>query len=646
MAALPADAQTGPPMANTMVNAATPGKQGAPFRSAALYVGDLHPDVTEATLFEIFNAVAPVASVRVCRHAISRMSLGYAYVNFHTIRDAERVLDTMNYTLIKGRMCRLMWSQRDPSLRKSGEGNVFIKNLDPTIDSKDLFDTFSIFGNIISCKVVTDQKTGASKGYGFVHFETREAADDAIAKVNGNVISGRVVYVGNFVKRGARLETTKWTNLYMKNFPTSWGEAELREMCEAFGELASVLIVQDKEAGGSRGFGYVDFKEHESAKKCAEELHEKEIECEEEESEENTKTEEGEAKEEAPKEDSADSKDGDEKKEKKMVKVTKVLYVARFMKKRERERIVSEQKATDKSERIKSFIGKNLYVRNLSDAVTDEKLRVAFAAFGMIKSCRIMKDEAQRSRGFGFVCMESNEEATKALQMLNNNMFEGKPLYVALWQPREERRQFLQRQHLAKRGGGGMPGQMQMAGGRMPMQMGGYGQMPMGGMYNGNPRFAARPMYNQRMLPRGFPNMYAQNMFGNQMMARGPRGMPRGMPPRGMPGQMPGQQQRGFNQQARNVPPMPQQQMPPQDGSAPLTAAALAGASPEQQKNMIGERLYPLVAATEPQLAGKVTGMLLDGMDTGELLHLLESPEDLQSKIREAMDVLDNAQTE
>lgn len=52
---------------------------------------------------------------------------------------------------------------------------------------------------------------------------------------------------------------------------------------------------------------------------------------------------------------------------------------------------------------------------------------------------------------------------------------------------------------------------------------------------------------------------------------------------------------------------------------------------------MIGERLYPLVAEVQPSLAGKVTGMLLDGMETGELLHLLESPDDLTSKIREAM---------
>ena len=68
----------------------------------------------------------------------------------------------MNFDVIKGRPIRIMWSQRDPALRKSGVGNIFIKNMDESIDNKALYDTFSAFGNILSCKV-------SGMGYIFQH---------------------------------------------------------------------------------------------------------------------------------------------------------------------------------------------------------------------------------------------------------------------------------------------------------------------------------------------------------------------------------------------------------------------------------------------------------------------------------------------
>jgi len=165
--------------------------------SASLYVGDLPSSVSEANLFEIFTHVGPIASIRVCRDSLTRRSLGYAYVNFHQVTDAERALDTLNNSLIRGKPCRIMWCQRDPSVRKSGVGNVFIKNLDPSIGHKDLFDTFSMFGNILSCKVALDEN-GQSKGFGFVHFESAESANKAISLVNDKMLKTKKVFVGKF----------------------------------------------------------------------------------------------------------------------------------------------------------------------------------------------------------------------------------------------------------------------------------------------------------------------------------------------------------------------------------------------------------------------------------------------------------------
>uniref|UniRef100_A0A7S0LBS7 Polyadenylate-binding protein n=1 Tax=Coccolithus braarudii TaxID=221442 RepID=A0A7S0LBS7_9EUKA len=625
------------------------------YATASLYVGDLHPEVTEALLFELFHAVGPVASIRVCRDSVSRGSLGYAYVNFHSVVDAERALETMNYTLIKSKPCRIMWCHRDPSLRKSGTGNVFIKNLDKSIDNKALYDTFSAFGNILSCKVATDDN-GASKGYGFVHYETQEAASMAVTRVNGMLMNGKKVFVGFFVSRKERQAgeggDDVFTNVFTKNVPVDWDDEQLKEFFAQCGTIKSAIVMKSAD-GKPRGFGFVNYAEHTEAERAIEELHNKEV-------------------------------NG------------KVVHVGRAQKKRERERELREKYEKLKQERASKFTGVNLYVKNLADDVNDEKLREAFAKFGNISSAKVMVDDKGATRGFGFVHFGETDEATKAVSEMNGQILGNKPLYVALAQRKEERKNMLEQQHSQRVSAGvRMQGNGPERGAQQP------GVYPGGPFFYSPQQMPPQPqggrgfMYPQQlMMPRG-PGVYQPmgQMANYGAIAMGNRGGgggrgqqhqggrgPQGGGPQGGPGmrgpaggKQGGIQQRtayqqggrpqqgggaaggqgGPGQQPRKAMggapgPHPGMPMPmPAQGAPPapmgqrqeINAATLAAAPPEQQKQLLGERLFPLIQNVEPHLAGKITGMLLE-MDNGELLNLLESPDALNAKIMEALSVL------
>ena len=85
-----------------------------------------------------------------------------------------------------------------------------------------------------------------------------------------------------------------------------------------------------------------------------------------------------------------------------------------------------------RQERIAKYQGMNLYIKNLVDDVDDEQLRAEFAPHGTITSAKVMKDPTGKSKGFGFVCYSSPEEATRAVTEMNGRMLLGKPMCARL----------------------------------------------------------------------------------------------------------------------------------------------------------------------------------------------------------------------
>uniref|UniRef100_A0A4W4E0L4 RRM domain-containing protein n=1 Tax=Electrophorus electricus TaxID=8005 RepID=A0A4W4E0L4_ELEEL len=127
----------------------------------------------------------------------------------------------------------------------------------------------------------------------------------------------------------------------------------------------------------------------------------------------------------------------------------KQLYVARAQKKGERQTELKPKFEQMKQDGTTRYQGVNLYVKNLDDSLDDERLRKEFSLFGTITSAKVMT-EGGRSKGFGFVCFSSPEEATEAMKGMNGCIVGTKLLYVALAQRKEERQAHLTHQYMQR----------------------------------------------------------------------------------------------------------------------------------------------------------------------------------------------------
>ncbi|EFA78260.1 RNA-binding region RNP-1 domain-containing protein [Heterostelium album PN500] len=393
----------------------------------SLYVGDLAPDVNEIMLSELFSKVgrSAVASIHVCRDSITFRSLGYAYVNFFNSIDAERALDTLNYSQIMGRPCRIMWSLRDPTKRKSNVGNIFVKNLDKQVDNAMLFDTFSKFGNILSCKI--EYEKGVSKGYGYVHFETQESSDRAIQGVNGTMLCGKPITVEQFVSKVERFKEKNEHKLFIKNIDELATVEQLQAELSRFGEIESCIIRLDNN-GKSKGLGFVEFKSVEDAQRLMDNPEPIQI-------------------------------------------LSKPITIDRIKNKMERNiehRQIKQQQAngnpnnnnnvvnnstaptvaattttttttvdsngnpTNSSNNNNSVAPTNLtlFIHNIDESIDKEVIREEFAKHGTILGIKIVQENG-KNRGFGFLSYSTQEEANIAIEKMNGFILGSKPLSVS-----------------------------------------------------------------------------------------------------------------------------------------------------------------------------------------------------------------------
>jgi RNA recognition motif-containing protein len=85
-------------------------------------------------------------------------------------------------------------------------------------------------------------------------------------------------------------------------------------------------------------------------------------------------------------------------------------------------------------------VGKKLYVGNLTYSVTDSQLEQLFSQFGTVQSAQVIQDRATgRSKGFGFVEMDSEAQAQAAIEGLHDQEHDGRRLTVNEAKPREDR---------------------------------------------------------------------------------------------------------------------------------------------------------------------------------------------------------------
>lgn len=264
-----------------------PGFDSSTCRS--VYVGNIHTQVTEPLLQEVFSSTGVLEGCKLIRKEKS----SYGFVDYFDRRSAALAIVTLNGRHLFGQPIKVNWayasSQREDT---SGHFNIFVGDLSPEVTDATLYACFSVYSTCSDARVMWDQKTGRSRGFGFVSFRNQQDAQSAINDLNGKWLGSRQIRT-NWAAKGAAgnddnqssdsksaMELTneasdcqekssddspennpQFTTVYVGNLAPEVTSGDLHRHFHSFG----AGVIEDVRVQRDKGFGFVRYSTHAEA---------------------------------------------------------------------------------------------------------------------------------------------------------------------------------------------------------------------------------------------------------------------------------------------------------------------------------------------------------------------------------------------
>ena len=392
-----------------------------------LYISDLPPNTIETDL-QLFlqKYKESIILINIIYHTnpLNQNQNLHAKVVFKDSESANKARIEMNLRKLKGHAIRLMWDEKDNSIRYNSSTNLFIKNIPFNIQPREVYEYFMKFGDISSCKLIEDVY-GNHLGYGYITYYNPESSQNAIKNCDGKSIwNNQIIEVKYFKKKNERMSTLgpQIAKIYLTNLPGNFNEKEIIKLCENFGEITSCQI--GTETIG-RVYAIVGFPKMESAEMAQRNLNRKNI-------------------------------NGYN------------LFCEIYRDKKNNNsnlNINNNNFQRNHNSQINDNAYKmcNLYIKNIPYSVNEEMLNKVFSKYGEIKSTKIemynlaskVGDEIKSiptSKGFGYVWFENAESAKKARDELNGKFIPGyeswkNPLIIEYLIPKSQRNFMLNQEY-------------------------------------------------------------------------------------------------------------------------------------------------------------------------------------------------------